>query len=134
MHISVQELLPIVISCAIWGSEMAGCHIRSSCDNAAVVIMINKHTSNNPLAMHLLCCLFFICVKFNIALSAEHIAGVRNEAADALLRNNFPAFFQKIRAAHKVPLEIPPALIQVLINKRPSWLSDKWSNQFQACL
>ena len=68
VHISVQELLPIVASCAIWGSEMARYHIRCSYDNAVGVIMINKHTSNNPLAMHLLCCLFFICTKFNIAL------------------------------------------------------------------
>ena len=134
VHISVQELLPIVISYGIWGNEMAGCHIRSSCNNAAFVAMINKHTSNNPLAMHLLRCLFFVCAKFNITLSAEHIAGVRNEAADALSRNNFPAFFQKIPAAHKVPSEIPPALMQVLIDRRPSWLSDEWSNQFQACL
>ena len=42
VHISVQELLPIVISCGIWGSEMAGCHIRSPCDNAAVVAITKK--------------------------------------------------------------------------------------------
>ena len=78
VHISVQELLPIIVSCAVWGSEMAGCHIRSLCDNAAVVVMINKHTSKNPIAMHLLRCLFFICARFNITLSAEHVAGIRN--------------------------------------------------------
>ena len=107
VHVSVQELLPIVISCAIWGSETERCHIHSSCDNAAIVVIINKHTSNNPMIMHLLHYLFFMCAKFNIALSAEHIAGVRNEAADALSRNNFPAFFQKIPAAHKVPSDTP---------------------------
>lgn len=93
VHISVQELLPIVVSCAIWGSDMAGCHIRCLCDNAAVVVMINKHTSKHPMAMHLLRCLFFIGAQSNITLSAEHIAGVSNEAADALSRNNLPAFF-----------------------------------------
>ena len=60
MHISEQELLPIV-SCAIWGSALAGCHIRCLCDNAAIVVMINKHTSKRPVAMHLLRYLFFIC-------------------------------------------------------------------------
>ena len=93
VHISVQELLPIVVSCAIWGSDMTGDHIRCLCDNAAVVVMINKHTSKHPVAMHLLRCLFFICARFNITLTAEHIAGIINEAADALLRNNLPAFF-----------------------------------------
>ena len=48
VHISVQELLPIVISCAIWGSDMTGRHIRCLCENAAVVVMINKHTSKHP--------------------------------------------------------------------------------------
>ena len=94
VHISVKELLPIVISCAIWGGEMAGSHIRCLCDNAAVVVMINRYTSKNPLAMYLLRCLFFICARFNITLSSEHLAGIRNEAADALSRNNLSAFFQ----------------------------------------
>ena len=126
VHISVQELLPIVISCAIWGSKMAGCHIRCLCDNAAVVVMINKHTSKNPAAMHLLRCLFFI--------SAEHIAGLRNEAADAQSRNNLSTFFQKIPSACRVPSVILPALIEVLLDRRPNWLSAEWSSAFQACL
>ena len=132
MHISVQELLPIVVSCAIWGCDMAGCHIRSLCDNAAVVVVINKHTSKHPMAMHLLRCLFFIiCARSNIA---EHIAGVSNEAADALSRNNLPAFFLKVPSAASFASVIPPALIEILINQRPNCLSAEWSSAFQACL
>ena len=89
MHISVQELLPIVIACVMGGGEIASSHIRCLCDNAAVVVMINKHTSKDLMAIYLLRCLFFICAQFNITLSAEHVAGIRNEAADALSRNNY---------------------------------------------
>ena len=56
-RISVQEVLSIVVSCAIWGSDMAGCHIRRLCDNVTVVVMINKHTSKHPMVMDLLRCL-----------------------------------------------------------------------------
>ena len=134
VHISVKELLPIVISCAIWGREMAGRHIRGVCDNAAVVVMINKHSSTNLVAMHLLRCLFFICAKFNITLSAEHVAGSNNTAADALSRNNLPLFFQEVPSAYRAPSTITSALIEVLIHRRPNWLSADWSRVFQVCL
>ena len=131
VHISVQELLPIVVSCAIWGREMAGYHIRclwqcSCCSH-------DKHTSSHHVAMHLFRCLFFICAWFNITLSAEHIAGVTNEAADALSRNNLTAFFREIPLAYRTPSVIPPALIEILINQRSNWLSAEWSDAFQAC-
>ena len=135
MNICVQELLPIVVSCAVWGSDMAGCHIRCLCDNAAVVVMINKHTSKHPMAMHLLRCLFCICARSNIALSAEHIAGISNEGADALSRNNYlPAFFLKVPSAARATSVIPPALTEILINQRSNWLLAGWSSGFQACL
>ena len=63
-HISIKELLPIVIACAIWAESMRNKHIRCRCDNAAVVAMVNKKSSVQPLAMHLLRCLFFVCAKY----------------------------------------------------------------------
>ena len=85
--------LPIAVSCTIiWGSDhdTAGCHIRCLCDNVTVIVMINKHTSKHPMAMHLLRCLFFTCARSNIALPAENIAGVTNEAADVLSTSFLP--------------------------------------------
>ena len=134
MHITVKELLPIVISCAIWGREMAGRHIRSLCDNAAVVAMINKYTSTNPMAMRLLRCLHFICAKYAITLSAEHILGSRNTAADALSRNKLSEFFEEKPAAQKEPSAITVSLMEVLINRQPNWLSADWSRSFQICV
>ena len=101
---------------------MAGDHICCLCDNAAMVVMINKHTSKHSVAMHLFRCLF-ICARFNITLTAEHIAGITNEEADALSRNNLPAFFLKVPFAHQTPSVIPPALLEILVNQSPNWLS-----------
>ena len=92
---------------------MAGHHIQCLCDNAVVIVMINKHTSKHPMAMHLLKCLFFICAQLNITLSAEHIAGVTN---------NLSAFFLKVPSASRAASAlIPPALIEILINQWPNW-------------
>ena len=41
VHIAAKELLPIVISCALWGQQMKSSYICCQCDNAAVVTMIN---------------------------------------------------------------------------------------------
>ena len=129
VHISVKELLPIVIACTTW---MAKNHVRAVCDNAVVVVMINKRTSSNPIAMHLLRCLYFICAKYDIMLSSEHVAGSRNKAADALSRKNISVFFQEVPSAHTNPSEIAPSLME--INRRPNWLSSDWSRAFQNCI
>ena len=133
VHISIKELLPIVISCAIWGREMSGSHIRC-CDNAAVVVMVNKHTSSQPLAMHLLRCLFFICAKFNITLSAEHLAGCKNTAADALSRGRVESFLQQTSQADRMPWVISPLLLEVQVSRKANWWSAEWSRAFQDCI
>ena len=134
VHISIKELLPIVISCAIWSQQMRSCHICCRCDNAAVISMINKHTSRHPVAMHLLRCLFFICAKFNISLTAEHLPGHSNGAADALSRDNRAAFCQAIPYAEISPCSIPSDVLNILIHRQPNWLSAEWSGAFQTCL
>ena len=133
-HISVKELLPIVIACATWGPEMAERHIRAVCDNAAVVVMINKRTSSNSAAMHLLRCLYFICSRFNITLTSEHVAGTLNRAADALSRDNVEGFLREVPYASSTPSVLSPSLMEILIHHRPNWLSAEWSSAFQSCL
>jgi len=44
--------------------------------------------------MHLIRCLAFITAKFQFLLSASHIPGVENTAADALSRNKVVVFLQ----------------------------------------
>ena len=47
-HITVKELLPIVIAIAILGAEWANKSILCHCDNEAVVHIINSGTSKDP--------------------------------------------------------------------------------------
>ena len=52
-HITVKELVPIVIAALMWGQEWKGMLVRVRCDNAAVVAIVNSGSSRNSQAMHL---------------------------------------------------------------------------------
>ena len=93
-----KELVPIVLSCAVWGPSLAKMS-EFQCDNLSLVSAINKGTAKDTLVMHLLHCLWFFTALFDIDVTASHIAGVNNETADMLSRNHVENF----RAAHPSP-------------------------------
>ena len=126
-HITVKELVPIVIAAAIWGSQWQGQTIAVKCDNMAVVSIINKGTSHDPDAMHLARCLAFIKAKYDLELVASHIRGVENTIADALSRNNMTLFRSLTPQAHRRPAEIPDTLLDLLLVSRPDWTSNNWT-------
>ena len=45
MDIMAKELLPIVLSCAVWGVLLSGSNVQFKCDNTGVVESINKGSS-----------------------------------------------------------------------------------------
>jgi hypothetical protein len=104
--------------------------------HAAMITMINRHTSRHPfpLATHLLRCLFFICARYAVSLSAEHLPGCLNGAADALSRGNIPGFQEAVPYAEASLYSIPSDLLDVLIHRWLNWLSAEWSEVFQVCL
>ena len=131
-HITIKELLPIVIAIAIWGTEYVNRSILCRCDNEAVVHIINSGTSKDPLVMGLMRCLHFITAKFNLLLSATHIAGIENSLADALSRDNLSFFFTHHPPANHSPSPIPSALLDLLVHSRPDWMSASWSSMFNS--
>ena len=52
-HITVKELLPIIIGAAVWGQEWTGKTIRARCDNMAAVHILRTRQSKDPESMHL---------------------------------------------------------------------------------
>ena len=74
-HITTKELLSIVLTAAVWGKHWENKSILCRCNNEAVVHIINTGTSKDPTAMGLMRCLYFIAAKFNLLLSATHLAG-----------------------------------------------------------
>ena len=87
-HITIKELIPIVLAAAIWGESWAGKSVRIRSDNAAVVAVINSGSSKDHEVMHLMRSLVFISAKLNFITSAIHLPGAHDQLADALSRND----------------------------------------------
>ena len=134
IHITVKELLPIIVACAVWGKQWQGQTVMCNCDNAAVVAVVNSGRSKDNLVMHLLRCLYFFAAHFNCFLFAQHLPGRKNVAADALSRDNASLFFQQITHADKLPTPLPPELLQALLVHRPDWTSESWRISFDSTL
>ncbi len=98
----------------------------------AVVAIIRKGSSQNPLAMHLMRALFFITAKYRFTISATHIPGTLNCIADAISRNNVARFFSLVPQANPTPTPVPPELLRVLIHNQPNWMSNNWRAMFSS--
>ena len=119
VHITVKELLPIVVACAVWGHGWKGKTIRCRCDNAAVVAILKSGSSKDGLAMHLMRCLFFFTAYHQLCLSPEHLPGRLNTAADSLSRDDLPLFLQLVPGPSQLPTPLPEELLRVLVLQRP---------------
>lgn len=133
IHITVKEMLPIVMAVAMWGDRWPGETVRCLCDNAAVVAVVNSGTSKCERVMHLMRCLFFFAARHNITLVAQHIPGVLNKDADALSRNDHRSFLSQNPGAHRMASVIPQELVQALVLQRPDWTSQNWIRLLAAC-
>ena len=98
-----KELVPIVMSCAVWGPYLARCTTMFQCDNLSLVAAITKGSSKDQTVMHLLRSLWFFAATFDIHIVAEHIAGVNNSRADMLSRNNLTQFHLSNPQAKQLP-------------------------------
>ncbi len=133
MHITVKELLPVVMALAVWEYQWSGKSVRCQCDNAAVVAIINTGTSKNERAMHLMQSACFFLARHDVRVWAEHIPGVENRSADALSRNDCTSFLLQNQGAQPGPVTIPQELIRALILERPDWTSLSWTELLKAC-
>ena len=129
-QIAIKELIPIVLSCTIWGKHWKAMTIQANCDNDAVVSIINSGYSREPFLMHLLRCIFFTSTKFNFTTTAAHIPGRHNTLADAISRNNVPLFLSLSPQANPTLTKVPQDLINKLLIEKPDWTSTSWSAWF----
>ena len=127
VHITIKELVTIVLAVAVWGDHWRGKNVMSHCDNAAVVAIINKGDCKEQEAMHLLRCLEFLKAKYQFSLYASHISGVNNDLADALSRDNLHYFMLHRPQAQLSPTPLPPELLDLTIVKKPDWTSPVWT-------
>lgn len=108
--ILLQELLPIVLACAVWGPNWQGSRVVVHCNNTGALAVVNTGYSKVPQIMHLLRCLFFIQAFFHLSVWAVHVPGMENGWADAISCNHLPLFFSQVPGAVGRQEPLPPAL------------------------
>ena len=82
-------------------SNWRGATVLCHCDNEAVVAAVKSGYCRDPTLAHMLCCLFFLEAKYDASLSAIHVPGIENGAADSISRNNLPLFSDLLLQAHQ---------------------------------
>jgi len=129
-----KELVPVVLMMAVWGPLLAKQSVLLECDNLSLVTSINKGAAKPPLVMHLLRSLWFFTAHYDTALTATHIPGVTNTAADQLSRNQLTLFHQTNPTASRLPTPIPASLHKIVSPRGPDWTSPKFRRLFKNTL
>ncbi len=78
LHITILETYPLLALVYTFGNKLRNSCIKFYCDNKAVVDIVNKQSSKDPLIMALIRPLVFKMLQFNICFQAEHLPGVNN--------------------------------------------------------
>ena len=134
LHITIKELLPVVMGVAMWGSKWRGKTVRCRCDNAAVVAILNSGSSKDERAMHLLRSLFLFLAAYDVSVFREHISGVENGPADSLSRGNHLSFLSQVPSARRETSRVPEGLRQALVHNQPDWTSQSWTSLLMSFL
>ena len=121
------QLLPIVLAAAVWGHRWAGAYILCHSDNMAAVAQVNSlHAWDGPTA-HLLRCLAF--TQADCWIRAVHIPGHLNINADDLSHNKAHAVRQRLSLLSPQPTQVPPELLDLLLQGPTTWASETWRQQ-----
>ena len=129
-----KELVPIVLSCAVWGPTLGHKTVLFQCNNTGVVAAIRKGSAKEELVMHLLRSLWFFVAHFDIAINIEHIAGAHNDTADQLSRFNMHPFFLSNPQADLLPTPLPVELLQIVAVTGPDWTSSNFRQLFNTTI
>ena len=126
--------LELIVAVAVWGNAW-----HSQCISPVTVItkrwfIPNKGSARDPALAQLLRCLAFYLAHYHLSLSAQHVAGSSNAAADALSCNDLKSFFASLPQAAPNPTRIPEEVVQLIILERPDWTSKRWRELFPATL
>ena len=109
-NIMAKEILPIMLSCTVWGPDLSRKLVGFQCDNSSVVAALTKGSAKELTAMHLLRFLWFFVAYYDIHITAIHIPGVANLTADCLSRCQMQSFFNLNPQAFTDPTPLPPSL------------------------
>jgi hypothetical protein len=109
-HISVKELLAIVVAAYSWGDRLKGRVVTFRVDNEAAYHAVQNRVSKHAEMMELVRALLFAAARYGFDFGAVWIPGAMNVLADALSRNQltrFRALAPQAAAEPTIP-QLPP--------------------------
>jgi hypothetical protein len=98
----------------------------------AVVAAINKCSAKDHELVHFIRCLYLYSAFHKFNFSSVHIPGSHNKAADALSLQVITDFSSFIPQIQRIP--VPTSIEELLLHKRPDWISDEWTRLFSLSL
>ena len=72
VNIMAKELVPILLSCAVWDRPISKKRVEFRCDNRNLVDAFTKGSSKEGMVMYLLRSLWFFTAVFDIDITASH--------------------------------------------------------------
>jgi len=116
-HINILELLTVLFSLRRWANQMSNSIVKLLVDNSVTMSWINRgktKKSEKPKdfqewedsAMDILREICFLCIKYNVAVTAQYIPSAENVIPDAISRLEFSKIPQSLQLTH---LTAPPA-------------------------
>jgi hypothetical protein len=119
--ITLLELFPIVIATVLFGSKIKNKKVHFNCDNQSVVCILNTMTSKSPLILSLVRILTMQCLRHNCLIKASHIAGSKNNIADALSRFQNQKFRELAPQADTTMTPMPDHLWNIFSLDLDNW-------------
>ena len=96
LHINEKEVLAVVLAAQCWAKFWVNKLIVLHSDNMVTVACVNKGTSRNTMVMRCLRRLFWLSATYNFHLTARHLPGCLNIAADSASRLHSPGHLQTL--------------------------------------
>ena len=119
----MQELIPIILGCSVWGHMWTGHRIIWHCDNQVVVSCLRSRTSKQPCLMHLICNIVFIGAYGVFCVQPKYIDTHTNHLVDDLSHNRITSFLSKVPTASSAPTPVPVPLAWFLLDTTVDWIS-----------
>lgn len=91
-NINLLELIPVWLSVVRFAPRFRDCHIVLQTDNTQVISMVNCGKSSNISCMCLIREIFWLCILYNVYLTARYVPGCNNYVADSLSRITSSSF------------------------------------------
>ena len=130
LGIMAKKLVPIIFTYIVWGPYLSKHQINFQCDNANLIIGVNKGSSKDKFVMHLLRSLSFFVAHFDIS----HLPGLINVTADHLSHGNMCQAFKVTPSLIQHPAIIPSSAFKLISPHILDWISHGFLQLFQITL